>query len=308
MLPYPKFAILLFSGLTFSGSQAQNGIAEKLGYPKDSKLLIIHADDLGVSHSENDASIKAMERGSVNSASIMVPCPWFPEIAAYARKYGSKQDLGLHLTLTSEWTYYKWGPVSPVDAVQSLVNSDGYFYANVDSLVANARPEEVETELRNQVKKALAAGIDVTHLDAHMYAARSTEDFLKAYIKTGREFQLPVLLSRDEEFMNTVTLKNNDVVVDHLFQAFPEDYDTGMDYYYKTLLQHLEPGLNCLLVHTAFDDAETRAMTIGHTYWGARWRQQDYDFFTSEECRELLKENNIRLITWRELRDGIVRQ
>src|SRR5512138_604011 len=106
-----QLAILLFCFYTpFAFGQTKT-VAERLGYPKDAKLVIIHSDDLGVSHSENAASIAAMEKGSVSSASIMVPCPWMPEIAAYAQAHPSA-DLGLHITLTSEWKYYKWGPVT----------------------------------------------------------------------------------------------------------------------------------------------------------------------------------------------------
>src|SRR6185295_7267511 len=105
--------LLLFVMIMFAGSwvTAQQTLAERLGYPKDTKLLIIHSDDLGVSHSENEASTMAMEKGSVSSASIMVPTPWFSEIAAYAAVH-PKSDFGLHLTLTSEWKYYKWGSLS----------------------------------------------------------------------------------------------------------------------------------------------------------------------------------------------------
>ena len=132
-------------------ASAQLTLQEKLGYSKDTKLLIIHADDLGVSHSENEASIHAMENGSVNSASIMVPCPWFPEIAAYARTH-PKADLGLHLTLTSEWKYYKWGPVVSKEKVPGIVNKGGFLFGSpsgsvfltvLDCLVGLCLPEEL---------------------------------------------------------------------------------------------------------------------------------------------------------------------
>ncbi len=289
---------------------AQNKtVAERLGYEKDAKLLIIHADDLGVTHSENRASIAGLEETPVNSASIMVPCPWFPEIAAYARKNMSA-DLGLHLTLTSEWKHYKWGPVSSKDAVSSLVNADGYLYASVDSLIAHASPAHVEIELRNQVKKAYQFGIDVTHLDAHMGAAVSTSEFLEVYIKIGKEFQLPVLLDGRVYAMGdniTGLLNGKDVVADAIPTKLPEDQEKGTNQYYKTLLKNLKPGLNCLLIHLAFDDAEMQAVTVDHPEWGAAWRQADFDFFTSTESETLIKQNNIVLVTWREIRDKIVR-
>ena len=137
---------VLFSTSIFSQVKT---IQERLGYPKDAKLVIIHADDLGVSHSENAASIMAMQKGSVSSASIMVPCPWFPEIAAYAQANPSA-DLGLHITLTSEWKYYKWGPVTAKEKVPGLVNKNGFLYSAVDSVYQTASAAEVETEIRNR--------------------------------------------------------------------------------------------------------------------------------------------------------------
>ena len=120
---------ILFLSICSSMVFAQKNLAEKLGYSPDSKLLIIHADDLGVAHSENIGSFLAMKIGMVNSASIMMPCPWVAEVAAYAKK-NPQADLGLHLTLTSEWKYMKWGPVASLDQVPSLVDSLGFFYDN----------------------------------------------------------------------------------------------------------------------------------------------------------------------------------
>ncbi len=300
----------IFLCYAVSGIAQHGTIAERLGYGKDAKLLIIHADDLGVAHSENMASMSGLEKGPVNSASIMVPCPWFPEIAAYARA-NSTADLGLHLTLNSEWKHYKWGPVTSRDSVASLVNQDGYFYSLVDSLGMYARASEVELELRNQVKKAYRAGIDVTHLDAHMGAAVSRPDLLAAYMRIGRDYQLPVLIDQRIHALPNPEIKalvnENTVVVDAIFIATPDDYKKGMAEYYASVLKNLPPGLNCLLIHLAFDNEEMKAMTVDHPDYGAAWRQADYDYFTSTQCRSLLKEENIILVTWRELRDKITR-
>ena len=295
---------------TLALGQARS-IQERLGYPKDAKLVIIHADDLGVSHSENAASIAAMEKGSVSSASIMVPCPWFPEIAAYARS-NPKADLGLHLTLTSEWKYYKWGPVTAKEKVPGLVNKNEFLYSSVDSVYQNASAAEVEIEMRNQVLRAKQFGIDPTHLDAHMGTALQKLDYFKAYVKIGHEFKIPVFIPRILEVPLKVKfdtiLSDKDVIVDHILSASPQDFKNGFANFYSNGIKNLKPGLTYLIIHTAYDDAEMRAVTIDHPDWGAAWRQQDFNFFSSEDCKKILKENNIYVITWKEIRDKIVRK
>ena len=290
---------------------AQQTTQEKLGYSKDTKLLILHADDLGVSHSEDSASIYAMEKGSVNSGSIMVPCPWFSEIATYAVKH-TKADLGLHLTLTSEWQYYKWGPVGGKDNAASLVNSRGYFYDDLDSLGKMAKPEEVEAELRGQIERAIRFGIQPTHLDAHMGSCFFKKDFLKIYLKLAREYKIPCLLNVNAfkmlyniDISDIITDK--DVLTDNVFMAFPQNNNQGMAAYYTQVLNNLPSGLNCILLHAAYDDREMQAITMNHPDYGASWRQEDLDFFSGEACKKLLADNKIQLITWREIKDKLIK-
>src|SRR6266498_1949170 len=126
---------------------ANKTLVERLGYPADAKLLIVHADDLGLAHSVNAAAIKAFESGLVTAGSIMVPCPWLPEIAAYARSH-PQADLGLHLTLTSEWTSFRWGPVLPKNRVSSLLDRHDYFHLTEAEAASHADVKEVETEVR----------------------------------------------------------------------------------------------------------------------------------------------------------------
>src|SRR5713101_6125948 len=165
-------SLLLFfilAGLLRESHAQLNGksLAEKLGFPRDAKLLIVHADDVGVTHSVNAATIKALDTGLVTSASIMVPCPWFPEIADYAKSHPDL-DLGLHLTLTSERVYYRWGPVAAKDKVPSLVDENGYFHHDW-SATTRINPKDVELELRAQIDRAYAMGVHPTHLDSHQY-------------------------------------------------------------------------------------------------------------------------------------------
>src|SRR5262245_6086879 len=141
----------LLSALT-SSAPAQT-LQERLGYAPDTKLIIVHADDLGETHAVNAAAIKSMEAGTINSASMMVACPWFPEIADYAKSHPDV-DFGLHLTLTSERVYYRWGPVASADKVPSLVDANGYFHHDWDHH-ERADPKEVEIELRAQIQRAL---------------------------------------------------------------------------------------------------------------------------------------------------------
>ena len=303
--------LFLFSISSIVVLAQRKSVQELLGFPKNAKLLIVHADDLGVTHSENAASISALEKGSVNSASIMVPCPWFPEIAAYARLHPEK-DFGLHITLTSEWKYYKWGPVTPLANVPGLVNKSGFLYASVDSVVQNASATEVEEEIRSQVKRAVQFGIHPTHLDAHMYAIHHNLGFLKSYLKVGHEFDIPVFVYRQVESALHINLdtvvSNRDIIVDTILTAEVENFKAGMSNFYTAGIKNLKPGITYLILHTAYDDAEMQAVTIEHEGWGAAWRQKDYNFFTSRKCAKLLKKNNIYLVTWRQIKDRLSRK
>ena len=312
----PRILQLLFLGLTLFylpliAQTNDENIAEKLGYPEDAKLLIIHADDAGVSHSENMATIRGLEEGVVNSASIMVPCPWFPEIAVYAKKHADSADFGLHLTVTSEWKDYKWASTSSKNEVKSLINPQGYFYHLVDSVRQYGNAIGVEKEIEAQIQKAMAFGIDITHLDAHMGAVMSTPEFIKAYIEKGREYKVPVLLNREIpvlEEMQDFEFTEKDVFVDSVYQAYPEVFnEKGMDRFYEEILNNLQPGLSCILIHLAVNNEEMMAVTREHPNWGSKWRQDDLDFFTSAKARELIEKNGITLVTWREIRDKIVR-
>ena len=282
---------------------------ERLGYEKTTKLLIIHADDFGLAQSENAATHMSLERGSINSSSIMVPCAWFPESAAYAKAHPTA-DIGIHLTLTSEWKYYRWRPVLPASEVPSLVDEQGFLYDSVEKLSQNATLQDIENEVRAQIARGSQFGINPTHLDSHMFSLVAKPEFLLLYLTLSREFNLPVLLNR--EFVQRTAnydispyLTDQDIVVDYLYSAEPENYKGGLTEFYTQTLLNLQPGLTEIITHPAYDNAEMQAITVEHPYWAADWRQYDFDFFTSTICREILRDEQIQLITWREIRTGI---
>jgi predicted glycoside hydrolase/deacetylase ChbG (UPF0249 family) len=193
-------------------------LVEQLGYPRDAKLLIVHADDLGAAHSINRAAIKALESGLVSSASIMIPCPWLPEIAAYARAH-PEADLGLHLTLTSEWSLYRWAPVLGRERVPSLLDSSGYLYPLENEAAAHMDIKEVEAEIRAQIARARALGIQPTHLDSHMGTLYQSKALFETLLRVARENKLPFRVSQEwfarAPFMPSL-LGPDDVVLDPL--------------------------------------------------------------------------------------------
>src|SRR5688572_29931774 len=189
-------------------------IAERLGHPADAKLLIIHADDLGVAHSVNAASLEALDKGIISSVSAMVPTPWITEVASYAKTHPNA-DIGLHLTITSEWETYRWGSVAPADKVSSLLDSTGTFPADVPPVVAKAKPAEVELELRAQIDRAISLGIRPTHLDSHMGALFASPELFATYVRVARAYRLPFLALRgDRRVRPPPPLLDSDVLLD----------------------------------------------------------------------------------------------
>lgn len=279
---------------------------KRLEYPLNTRLLIIHSDDLGLSHSTNSACIKAFEFGIVNSGSMMMPCPFAVEMADYAKLHPDL-DIGIHLTLTSEWADHQWKPLLG-NSVSSLTDSNGFLFKSREELETKALLPEVALELRAQIEFAITSGINPTHLDCHMFAGILNPEYLKIFIQLGREYGLPVLLNQEKitkwfRYDVKKFISEDEILTDQLYIATPRRARKGLSQYYKNVLQSLSPGINCLLVHPAFDDDEMKLLTQGHLDYNSAWRQADYDFFTSDECRRIIKENNIRLITWREIKE-----
>ena len=292
-------SLLLASAL----SAQTKTVAERLGYPRDAKLLILHADDLGFSHSADAASFDALDKGAISSASIMIPTPWITEVAAYARAHPDA-DLGLHLTLTSEWETYRWGPTASRDAVPSLLDPDGTL-PNEDSIVARrANAADVERELRAQIDRALALGIRPTHVDSHMGALFTTPALLAAYVKVAHNYHLPFLAMKTNPFGGgqPMPLAPTDIPLDAVIVASPDIPREKWKDFYLNAIANLKPGITEIIVHLGHDDAELQAVTVNHEPYGSAWRQRDYEVVNSPEFKKALKDNNVIVIKWKDLK------
>jgi len=307
-----KKIILVFISLLITlsiNSQDNKNLAELLGYPRNSKLLIIHADDMGLAHSVNTACIKAFENKGINSGSIMVPCPWAPEIASYVKDHPGL-DVGVHLTMTAEWDLYKWGGVTSSDQISSLLDKNGDFYPTVEELGMVVKAEDARIELKSQIDKAIASGVQLTHIDTHMGSVLASPDLIKIYLSLSDEYHLPILFPRAyvSSFPPDVATALNSKIflLDHLFMLEPQMITDNWSDAYKDGIEGMVPGLNQMIVHIAFDNDEMQAICKGHDDYGSAWRQNDLDYVLSSEFKDLLITNHIILVTWRQIRDLMI--
>lgn len=275
---------------------------ERLGYPAGTRLLIIHADDLALAHSVDQASFAALESHAATAASIMAPCPWLTEVAAWASEHPDA-DLGLHLTLNSEWKSYRWGPLASRNEVPRLLDPDGYLWSEVAPAVSHATPAEVEKELRAQIDRARTAGLRLTHLDSHM-GTLFTPKFFPVYVKVARDYGVPFFAVRLPGFPKAMLdlLRDTDIVPDAVLIASPQVKPENWSEYYIGLVKSLKPGLTELIVHLGQDNAELQAITEGHPAFGSAWRQRDFDVVTSPEFRAALERNQVKVVGWKDLR------
>jgi hypothetical protein len=296
-------SFFLLTGIVLAVSLAGGQtVQERLGYPANSRLLVIHADDFGMDHTVNTAISEALEHHWVTSASILVPCPWFPEVARWAKAHPDA-DLGIHLALNSEWNDFRWGPVAPKDQVPSLLDAQGYLPLDTPEVQQKAKMPEVETEMRAQIDRAKAFGIPLSHLDAHMGTAVSTPELFGVYLKMGDAYGLPELLVRPSEgqIPAGVAPPPEKALLDRVLEMSPGvDAAHWLDWYEKTL-SPLKPGVYQLIVHLAHDDEEMQGATWDHPDWGAAWRQQDFNLVKSPEFQKFLKDQGFILVTWKEL-------
>jgi len=304
MRPTSLLGLLLALALPLAAQQTASvqpgpSVQEKLGYAASARLLIIHADDFGMAHSVNRAIAEALEKGWVTSASILVPCPWLPEVAHWAQSH-PQADLGIHQALNSEWTGVRWGPVSSKDKVPSLLDLQGYLPLLESQVARQAKPAEVENELHAQIDRARDLGIPLSHLDTHMGALLGTPELIEVYRRVARDYRLPIPPQRSRN-SDQLVLAPSESLVDEVLQITPGVAADQWLKTYENMLRPLGPGVYELIVHLAYDDDEMRGATWDHPDWGAQWRQQDLDMVKSPELRQFLKDQGFVLVGWKDL-------
>lgn len=301
-------AILVFTGGT-EATSAQPSFGELLGWKKNEVVVILHVDDVGMSHSSNQGAIQSTEKGVASSFAIMMPCPWVPEIARYLTDHPDA-DSGLHLTLTSEWRLYRWPPLAG-PTVPGLIDPEGCLWSSVAQVVTQATPDEIDREIRAQLARARKLNIPVTHLDSHMGTLFARPDYFQKYAQLGIEEQIPILVAGGHL---TYTKLESPGAAQQLMKWIPKIWDGGLpvidDLHTSTynwspeekegklieLLQNLKPGITEILFH-ASDPSDVFPLITG----SSESRRADLNALLSKKVSRTIQENNIVVTTWKEL-------
>jgi hypothetical protein len=316
-------SLIFFARLAvLSPSAVAESYAEKLGWKANDRVLIVHSDDVGMSHASNVGTLAALRVGTVTSLSMMMPCPWVPEFGRYAVRH-KDLDVGLHITMTSEWDDYRWGPVAGKLTVPGLADEMGCLWDNNRLLKEHATPDEVETEIRAQIDRAETMGIGITHLDSHMYALYSDERYFQRFMKVAVEKQLPFLVAaghlyhasreaKDPTELNLFKKYAQQVwdaglpVIDDLHRAsYSWDVTHKKELYMETF-RSLRPGLTEMVVHCTAPNDVIPVVTGNRSHLYG-----DYYAFIDPDVKQVIEDEKIILTTWRELkkrRDNVGRQ
>ncbi len=312
-----RWSITSISLLALWGCSSGVNLAERLGRPRDAKLLIIHADDLGTFHAVNRAYIQAQSAGLITSASINAPGRAFAEIAEHCRRH-PELDVGVHTTLSSEFKKSPMGPVAPLDQVRSLVDEEGFF---PPWLAKGAKPEEVAVELRAQIRKIIDAGIKPTHIDNHMGTAFGSYAMIRAYIDAAREFGLPAMaLSPDARMVSGRIPKwfllrgigkmvygyrvRGTPLLDELVADVEWDKEQRLSFRrdeFIKVIRNLKPGVTQIIIHPALDEPEMP--TYDEWKWFTANRIQDGVIFSDPEIKRIIETEGVELIGWKAIRE-----
>ncbi len=294
-----------------------NPVLKKLGFKNDDRIVIIHTDDIGMCQASVGAFQELWEFGLISSGATMVPCSWFPAVARLCRG-NTNIDLGVHITLTSEWDDYRWGPISTRDSSSGLMDDEGYFHRTSEDAQHDGNPDAVHQEIKAQIEKALTAGIDITHADTHMGTVASIK-FIPSYLSLGAQFGLPVMLMRldkDGWIKMGFDEKTAEMAVQMVFQMEEQglpliDHLAGLELdsaqqpeeridHAKNVLGNIDSGITHFIIHPSQDTPELRAITPD---W--KCRVADYLAFQSKSLQDFIKDSGIQVIGYRAIKELI---
>ena len=292
-------------------STAEPTYGERLGWGPEDRVLIFHNDDAGMSHESNLGTIEGFEKGLLTSCSAMMPCSWVPEWAAYLREH-PEIDNGLHLTMNSEWSNYRWAPVAGRNAVPGMVDSEGYMHRQVQQTIGSASADEVEQEIRAQIALAESLGMPITHLDTHMGTLFYSPAFFERYVKIGIEKQIPIMImsgrslegaSRDAARAVLLQQAAENVwnsglpVLDHLMTSTADTSDSQVmiDALIENL-RNLKPGVTQIILHGTRPGANFGAISSS----GGK-REAELEMVLSDQVKKTIEEEGIILTSYKEL-------
>lgn len=298
------FLIALF--LLIPGLQAQEkSLVEKLGYQKSDVLLIINNDDSGMSYASNLGTIGGMTEGLITSSTIMFNCPWSLDIVNFAKANPDKH-FGVHLVLTSEWKNYKWSSVASSNTVSSLLDPNGYLWRSVEEVYQHGKAEHAYLEGKAQIEKALHYGLPITHIDSHMGTFQLKAEYIEQYVRLAKEFNLPLRMASQSTLakygmpnLRKACEAQGLVFVDYLIYEELKDYKDDVEKFWLQVISNLKPGVTELYLHASKETDDLKVFTGS---W--KKRMMELEVFTkSEKIRQLLKEKNIHLISYKPLLD-----
>ena len=298
----PKHYYGLYSGLLMGEAKASETgptLAEQLGYSKDSIVVIVHADDIGMHIDQTNGTFDAMKHGMVKTGSVMVPCPDFNRVTTIWKE-NPDLDLGIHLTLNSDWgTKYGWGPVLPKSRVPSLYSEKGIMWRTPKELMAKINVGEALRELEAQIRKVLKAGIKPTHMDAHYGNYYMNSNLAKGVMRLSRKYNLPMKPHREyREIMRRVGFVFPDSMW-MFFKLYGERINPQIrKMVYDNWLRELQPGVHEIVIHSSFMNSEW-ADIVGS--FNSYMRFGDYKYWSSPETKALSEELGIIFIGYREL-------
>lgn len=281
---------------------------EKLGFPAGKRVLILHADDIGMCYEANDAAKSYLDKGDIQSAAMMVPCPWFNEIANWYKEH-PEHDLGLHLAMNSEWKWYRWAPSAGAAAVPGMTDPDGYLWRDTLQTASKAKPEEIEKEIRAQIERALSRGIKPSHIDTHMGTLYARPDFTAVYLKLAEEYRIPAMaleptehviekfrkrgIPRTQAMMDLLTNYKLPKLDDFDSIAEGDTYEKKREIFYEQV-RNLRPGITEIIFHPS-------TLTEGLKHITGTWQQRAWEaqMFSDPEVKQFLEREGILFTNWK---------